>query len=62
MKSLKNNFLEYSAINKLKINETHSIFVNRVRGESSVSFKLILQSLFGLFKLYAIKKKYKLTK
>ena len=43
-------------VNKLKINETHSIFVNRVRGESSVSFKLILQSLFGLFKLYAIKK------
>ena len=49
-------------VNKLKINETHSIFVNRVRGESSVSLKLILQSLFGLFKLYAIKKKYKLTK
>ena len=50
------------SVNKLKIDETHSIFVNRVRGESSVSLKLILQSLFGLLKLYTIKKKYKLTK
>jgi dolichol-phosphate mannosyltransferase len=49
-------------INKLKINETHSIFVNRVRGESSVNLKLILQSLFGLLKLFTIKKKYKQSK
>jgi dolichol-phosphate mannosyltransferase len=49
-------------INKLKINETHSIFVNRVRGESSVNFKLILKSLLGLLKLFIIKEKYKLPK
>jgi dolichol-phosphate mannosyltransferase len=49
-------------INNLRINETPSIFVNRVRGESSVNIKLIFQSLFGLLKLFAIKKKYKLPK
>jgi dolichol-phosphate mannosyltransferase len=45
-------------INRLKINETHSIFVNRIRGESSVNLRLILQSFFGLLKLFLIKKKY----
>tara|TARA_B100000795_G_scaffold261739_1_gene238831 strand:+ start:112 stop:840 length:729 start_codon:yes stop_codon:yes gene_type:complete len=49
-------------INNLKIDETHGIFINRVRGESSVNLKLILQSLFGLLKLYILKKKYKFTK
>jgi len=38
------------------INETDTIFKNRVRGESSVNLKLILQSLKGLIKLYNIKK------
>ena len=47
-------------VNNLKINETHSIFKNRVRGESSVNIKLIFQSLIGLLKLFLIKKKYKL--
>ena len=49
-------------INNLRINETHSIFVNRIRGESSVSIKLFFQSFFGLLKLFAIKKKYKVPK
>tara|TARA_B110000503_G_C7086997_1_gene387759 strand:- start:151 stop:879 length:729 start_codon:yes stop_codon:yes gene_type:complete len=49
-------------INNLRINETHSIFLNRVRGESSVNIKLILQSLMGLLKLFIIKKKYNLYK
>ena len=43
--------------NKLKINEIHSTFVNRVRGESSVSKKEIINSLIGLFKLFKIKLK-----
>ena len=49
-------------VNNLRINETDSIFVNRVRGESSVNFRLIYQSLLGLLKLFIIKKKYKLSK
>ena len=48
--------------NNLRINEIDSIFVNRVRGESSVNFRLIYQSLLGLLKLFIIKKKYKLSK
>ena len=48
--------------NKLKIDETHSFFVNRVRGESSVNIKLIIQSFLGLLKLFLIKKKYKIIK
>ena len=39
-------------INNLKIREIKSIFIDRIRGESSVSLKLILASLFGLIKLY----------
>ena len=39
------------------INETDTIFKNRVRGESSVNLKLIFQSLKGLIKLYNIKRK-----
>jgi dolichol-phosphate mannosyltransferase len=42
---------------KMKIMETHSIFINRTRGESSVNFKLIVQSFFGLMKLFLIKLK-----
>ena len=41
---------------KLKIMEINSIFTNRVRGESSVNLILILQSFFGLIKLFLIKK------
>ena len=44
-------------LNNFKINEIHSKFVNRVRGESSVSFKLILQSFVGLIKIYLKKRK-----
>ena len=46
-------------INKFKINEVSSIFVNRIRGESSVNLKLIIQSFIGLIKLFFIKKNYK---
>ena len=38
-----------------KINELPTIFVNRKRGHSSVNFKLIIQSLIGILKLYFIK-------
>jgi dolichol-phosphate mannosyltransferase len=44
-------------LNKFKINEIHSKFVNRIRGESSVDFKLILQSFVGLIKIYLKKRK-----
>ncbi len=40
---------------KLKIMEVDSIFTNRIRGESSVNFILILQSFIGLMKLFLIK-------
>ena len=39
-----------------KISEIKSIFKNRTRGESSVNFKLIYESFFGLIKLYLLKK------
>lgn len=39
-------------INNYKIKETNTIFVNRKRGESSVTLNLFLESLIGLFKLY----------
>ena len=39
-----------------KISETTTIFRNRIRGESSVNIKLIIESLIGLIKLYLIKK------
>ena len=42
-------------LNKFKIRELPTIFVNRRRGESSVNFKLIIQSLIGILKLYFIK-------
>ena len=43
--------------NNYKIDEIHSVFVNRQRGESSVNLSLILQSFFGLIKLYLKKRK-----
>tara|TARA_B100000902_G_scaffold291612_1_gene277990 strand:- start:3572 stop:4285 length:714 start_codon:yes stop_codon:yes gene_type:complete len=42
--------------NNFKISEIKTIFRNRIRGESSVNLKLIIDSLIGLFKLYLIKK------
>jgi len=48
--------------NNLRIDETHSVFINRIRGESSVNTKLIFQSLMGLLKFFLIKHKYKLPK
>ncbi len=43
---------------KFKIDELDTIFVNRVRGESSVNLKLILNSFYGLIKLYFLRKSY----
>ena len=48
--------------NNFKIGEIHTIFVNRIRGESSVNISLIIDSLVGLIKLFLIKnsiKKYR---
>tara|TARA_B110000971_G_C19939374_1_gene468004 strand:- start:202 stop:930 length:729 start_codon:yes stop_codon:yes gene_type:complete len=45
-----------------KISEIKTIFVNRKRGESSVSLSLIIESLFGLIKLYIITLKFKKDK
>jgi len=55
-------FLLALNINKLRIGETNTIFVNRIRGASSVNFKLIVNSFIGLIKLFIIKKKYKIKK
>ena len=55
-------FLLALNINKLRIGETKTIFVNRIRGESSVNFKLIVNSFTGLIKLFIIKKRYKIKK
>ena len=43
--------------NKFVVLETSSIFRNRVRGESSVNFKEIVNSFIGLIKIYRIKTK-----
>ena len=55
-------FLLALNINKLRIGETKTIFVNRIRGESSVNFKLIVNSFVGLIKLFVIKKRYRIKK
>ena len=43
--------------NNFKVKEVHSKFNNRTRGESSVNLGLILDSFFGLFRIYKKKKK-----
>ena len=43
--------------NNFKVLETDTIFKNRVRGESSVNLKEIINSLFGLIKIFKLKKK-----
>ena len=45
-------------LSNFKISEKSTIFVNRVRGESSVNLGLIIKSFYGLIKLYLIKKFY----
>ena len=45
--------------NDFKVKEIESTFVNRTRGESSVTFKEIFKSLTGLFKIYKLKNKIK---
>ena len=42
--------------NNFKVDEVHSIFRNRIRGESSVNLGLIIESFFGLFKVYKKKR------
>ncbi len=44
--------------NGFKIGEIRSIFKNRIRGESSVNFKLVIESFLGLIKLYIIRKSF----
>ena len=48
--------------NNFKIAETKTIWRNRVRGKSTVTFKLILDSLIELFKIYKRKKLIKFSK
>ena len=43
--------------NNFKVLETYTIFKNRVRGESSVNLKEIINSLLGLIKIFKLKKK-----
>ena len=38
-------------MNNFKIKDTKTIFINRVKGSSSVNFKLIYESLIGIFKI-----------
>ena len=40
-----------------RIGQIETIFINRTRGESSISWKEIFISLIGLFKIWKIKKK-----
>ncbi len=42
-----------------KIDEIDSIFINRIRGDSKVNFLMVLNSLFGLLKLFIYKKIFK---
>ncbi len=46
--------------NNFRVAETKSNFVNRVRGESSVNLKEIINSFFGLIKIFKLKNKIKL--
>ncbi len=41
--------------NNFKINEVSTIFINRIRGESSVNFNEIYKSFVGLFKVLKLK-------
>ena len=43
--------------NNFKVKEVHSIFKNRIRGESSVNLGVVMESFFGLFKVYKRKRK-----
>jgi len=45
--------------NNFKISEIDTVFINRERGASSVNLRLVLASLFGLFKLFFIKNRLK---
>ena len=44
---------------KYKIGEIQSVFINRIRGQSSVTLKLIIESFFGLLKLFFISRFFK---
>ena len=45
--------------NNYKIEDVDTVFINREKGESSVNFKLIMDSLIGIFKIYFLQKKRK---
>ena len=45
--------------NNFKIKEIESTFVNRVRGDSSVTFKEIFNSIIGLIQIFKLKNKIK---
>jgi len=45
--------------NNFNVKEIESTFVNRTRGESSVTFREIFKSLVGLYKIYKLKNKLK---
>jgi dolichol-phosphate mannosyltransferase len=40
-----------------KVGEVSTVFVNRVRGESSLNYREIKNAFFGLWKIYALKKR-----
>tara|TARA_B100000965_G_scaffold362194_1_gene344072 strand:- start:46 stop:753 length:708 start_codon:yes stop_codon:yes gene_type:complete len=44
-------------LNNFKIKDVKTIFINRVKGSSTVNFKLIYESLIGIFKIYLNKSK-----
>ena len=50
-------FLVELYYNKFIVSEKPTIFRNRVRGVSSVNLNEIINSFFGLIKIYKVKKK-----
>ena len=44
---------------KYKIGEIHSTFVNRIRGQSSVTLRLVIESFLGLIRLFFVTKLFK---
>jgi dolichol-phosphate mannosyltransferase len=47
----------YAKGKKLRVGEIPTVFVNRVRGESSVNRKEIASAFFGLFKIFGLKRR-----
>ena len=55
--------IEFQSLNEIiendKIGEIHSTFVNRIRGQSSVTLRLIIESFLGLIRLFFVTKFFK---